>query len=261
MIREKFTLVIPCYNEAKRLPLEKFAQFLKKNPQARLCFVDDGSRDGTRAVLEEFCAKFSNVAEVVALPQNNGKAEAVRVGMLRFLENGEGECAGFWDADLATPLEESLRFAEVLKNYPNLQFVFGSRQQTKGARIERNPARAAVADAVAFFIRRIIKFPVRDSQCGAKMFRRGVVEKLFGAPFVSRWLFDVELFKRVNSPKDRVYEMALAEWRDVPGSKLKFYHGLKIIGELFRIAWHYREPRHEHLAGVEKNYETKRRVA
>ena len=247
----QLSLVVPCYNEARRLPLARYARFLETQRQVRVCFVDDGSRDGTRSVLADFCSRFPESTELVALPENRGKAEAVRAGMLRFLGNAaHGGYAGFWDADLATPLEESLRFLDVMQRHGRLRCVFGSRQPRPGARIERTPARHVIGRGVAFLIRNYLRIPIYDSQCGAKIFQREEVAELFGDPFVSRWLFDVELFRRMlltRPPErmaERVHEMPLLEWRDVAGSKLRWRDGAALFLELARIAHFYRRPRH-----------------
>ena len=248
------TLVVPCYNEAQRLPLEDFALFLEAHPRVRICFVDDGSRDGTRGMLETFCARFPTSTELVVLPENKGKAEAVRAGMMKsggsiLLPCGDkntSQFTGFWDADLATPLETSLCFLDVLEKEEQISCVIGSRSPRLGAKVERKPLRHFVGNAVAFVIRRYLGIPIYDTQCGAKIFRRAEVAKLFSEPFVSRWLFDVEIFKRMTLchskayPAEHVRETPLLEWRDVAGSKLKFYHGAKIMLELTRIALHYR---------------------
>ena len=245
----KLALIVPCYNEEKRLPLDQYARFLEAYPESRLCFVDDGSHDGTRRVLEAFCARFPSRAETLALPRNAGKAGAVRAGMLRTLEAApEVAWLGFWDADLATPLAESQRFLDVLKKYGRIRCVVGSRWPHLGARIERTVTRHVIGRCVSFVIRRYLRFPIFDTQCGAKIFHRDEAAHCFAEPFISRWLFDVELFKRMilhhsrEYPAEHIYEMPLVEWRDVAGSKLKFYHGVKIFWDLLRIALFYRRP-------------------
>ena len=197
-------------------------------------------------MLENFCARFPTSTDLVVLPENKGKAEAVRAGMSRFLENPRGEYAGFWDADLATPLETSLTFLDTLEKDEHIHCVIGSRSPRLGAKVERKPLRHFVGNAVAFVIRLYLGIPIYDTQCGAKIFRRGEVAALFTEPFVSRWLFDVEIFKRMTLRHSKAYparhvrETPLLEWRDVEGSKLKFYHGAKIMLELARIALRYR---------------------
>ena len=108
----KICLVIPCYNEAQRLPITQFQQFMQQNPQIGLCFVNDGSSDKTQEVLQKLIEEFPQ-ARVLELAKNGGKAEAVRQGML-FLAPEDWDYVGFWDADLATPLSEIQSFLPVL---------------------------------------------------------------------------------------------------------------------------------------------------
>src|ERR1043165_9106871 len=88
--------VVPCYNEEKRLDLDAFRAF---SDRVGFLFVDDGSRDGTRRLLQ------SNGFDVLGFDKNGGKAEAVRRGIVEAMSRG-AEVVGFWDADLATPLSE-----------------------------------------------------------------------------------------------------------------------------------------------------------
>jgi len=247
----KLTLVIPCYNEEKRLPFTRFEQFAETHPGIRFLFVDDGSKDTTRALLDTFCtrvgAKFPGSVQYISLPENLGKSGAVRAGMLHFAADAtSGEYAGFLDADLATPPEETLRMLDLMETHSRFRCVIGSRIPLLGSRIERNFARQFVSRMITFAIRCYLGFPIRDTQCGAKIFRRGEVEPLFTDPFVSRWLFDVEIFKRMKRlhadlpPAEYICELPLIEWRDVEGTNLRFYHGGKILLELLRITRAYR---------------------
>lgn len=97
-------VVVPCYNEETRLHEADFADFVASNAHCvRLVFVDDGSTDNTLAVLKRIAA--GGGAEVLELGANQGKAEAVRRGMLHALQSASCEAVGFWDSDLATPLQ------------------------------------------------------------------------------------------------------------------------------------------------------------
>src|SRR5512133_574565 len=94
-------LVVPCYNEARRLPGERFLEFARAH--VRLLFVDDGSRDETAAVHAELVKAAPGAIAALRLERNQGKAEAVRQGVLAALASSP-RLVGFWDADLATPL-------------------------------------------------------------------------------------------------------------------------------------------------------------
>src|SRR5262245_47970847 len=98
------TIVIPCFNEAARLDTQRFVQYAVAAPGVDFVMVNDGSTDDTLeqlGILRRFCPQGFRVVD---LPTNCGKAEAVRQGLLNALQS-EPEYVGYWDADLATPLE------------------------------------------------------------------------------------------------------------------------------------------------------------
>src|SRR5215510_11242640 len=97
-------IVIPCYNEAKRLQVHTFQTFVCEQHALRFLFVDDGSTDDTWQVLEAIHMANPRHFAIYQLPKNVGKAEAVRQGVLRAFAAGS-DYVGYWDADLATPLE------------------------------------------------------------------------------------------------------------------------------------------------------------
>lgn len=81
-MRNKLTLVVPCYNEAERLPFSDIAKFMKAHPEVHFCFVNDGSTDRTLRKLKNFENFYPLSVCVISLEQNKGKAEAVRQGIL-----------------------------------------------------------------------------------------------------------------------------------------------------------------------------------
>src|SRR5437762_2047091 len=95
-------IVVPCYNEANRLDIAAFERCAAAHPAIRFCFVDDGSTDNTKAVLAAACAHNPRFS-LVPLDRNGGKGEAVRAGIRAVLRDAPAG-AGYWDADLATPL-------------------------------------------------------------------------------------------------------------------------------------------------------------
>src|SRR3712207_417180 len=125
-------IVVPCYNEARRLRVDEFHTFLATSgPDVTLLFVDDGSKDRTLEVLEGIRAAHADGVEVLRMPRNSGKAEAVRTGIKHCFDRGFA-LAGFWDADLATPLWEIPEFLKVLEERPELDMIFGSRVKLLG---------------------------------------------------------------------------------------------------------------------------------
>jgi glycosyltransferase involved in cell wall biosynthesis len=141
------TIVVPCYNEAQRLPVGAFKEFIADNPNVHFVFVEDGSSDRTEAVVRELIEWRPQASSLIVLPRNMGKAEAVRRGFLESF-NIESEFTGFWDADLATPLSVIPQFCQVLRDNPDLVMVLGSRVRLLGWNIERRAIRPGIRHAV-----------------------------------------------------------------------------------------------------------------
>lgn len=246
--RARTCIVIPCYNEAGRLRPDEFSRFTSEHPDVRFLLVDDGSTDATASVLQDMAARDPSAFQALVLPQNGGKAEAVRQGMNRAFDEG-AVYAGYWDADLATPLDEIPRFAETLDAHPNLEMLLGSRVQLLGRRIDRRATRHYLGRVGATAISVTLGLAVYDTQCGAKLFRVSPdCKALFADPFIAGWVFDVEIIARMiaarrgtggPAPADVIREVPLWEWRDIEGSKVgptDFFHA---IADLYRIHRRY----------------------
>jgi dolichyl-phosphate beta-glucosyltransferase len=241
-------VVVPCYNEAARLDRAAFRDFRLPGRRLRFCFVNDGSRDDTLAVLRGLCTGQPDLGLVLDLSPNRGKAEAVRQGLLAALELGPA-VVGFWDADLATPLAELPRLCAVLDEHPDVELVLGSRVRLLGRRIERSALRHYLGRVFATGASVTLGLPVYDTQCGAKLLRAGpLARRLVAEPFLTRWVFDVELLARLSrlsrgTPlpvEQRIYELPLLRWTDVPGSKVRPWDFLRSGLELLRIWSVYR---------------------
>ena len=236
-------LVVPCFNEERRLRVDLFLRFLESHPYVILCFVDDGSTDGTLRILEDVQRLRPDQIVVLALSPNGGKAEAVRQGMLRSASAGRGRFIGYWDADLSTPLDELDRLVDALAD-PRCVLALGSRIKRLGSTIERRTVRHALGRLFSALSSLVLGLPVYDSQCGAKVVRATVVPTLFAEPFLTRWLFDLELVMRLrNMPGmetlEGATEVSLRTWIQVDGSKLRAAHMLGVPWELVRIRRHY----------------------
>ena len=166
----RIRVVIPCYDEAARLPTARFKDFLLAQPEVAFVFVDDVSRDDTLSLLRSLERSVPERACVLALPENAGKAEAVRRWMLRALDDG-ADYVGYWDADLATPLGAILDFARLLDARPELELAIGARVVLLGRRIERRALRHYLGRVAATAIALTLGLRVYDTQCGAKLFR------------------------------------------------------------------------------------------
>ncbi len=238
---EEIALILPCYNEEKRLDPTQVQELLE-DPRVSLILVDDGSRDGTRRVLEEIRERNPSLIEIVALTPNRGKGEAVRRGLLRGIEKGASIVA-FADSDFATPPGEILRVIDTVADQ-NADGAIGSRIALAGSSIERSAIRHYLGRVFATAASLALQASFYDTQCGSKAFR--VTPRLKSAlatPFISTWAFDVELLSRLlASPKVQdqrgiggIVEVPLREWRDIAGSKLKAHAMLRAAVDVLRI--------------------------
>jgi len=241
-------LVVPCYNEAARLDLEKFRNFAAENSDVRFLFVNDGSTDETSEVLKTLSASRPESFLVHELPENSGKAEAVRMGFLQAIEL-KPAYIGFWDADLSTPLEELKSMLTVFQQHAQVEMVFGSRVNLLGRQVRRKLYRHYLGRVFATAVARALGLGIYDTQCGAKLFRTNDrLPKLFREPFISKWIFDVEIIARSiqlrsadNLPpvNEVIYEQPLMCWTDVAGSKLRFRDFFVVYSDFLRIYRRY----------------------
>jgi len=235
---EKALIVVPCYNEAKRLHMPAWLEAMDKH-SFDLLFVDDGSTDSTAQRIDEISASRPEQTSSLKLATNQGKGEAVRQGLLAGLAC-DYTYLGFADADLATPIEELARLyhSAVERDVP---IVLGSRWLHMGASIERTGLRHYLGRVFATSASLILKMPIYDTQCGAKFFKNGpALVHALSEPFHSAWAFDVELLGRLLSgphglPSDALLEVPLRAWHDVPGTKLSTLSSARTFLELTRI--------------------------
>jgi glycosyltransferase involved in cell wall biosynthesis len=234
-------VVVPCFNEADRLDPQAFAHFAQGSA-FNFIFVDDGSTDGTARILEDLVASAPDLCRVIRQPENRGKGEAIRRGMTEALNDG-ASVVGFFDADRSTPLAELPDLAAAL-DADGIEAVLGSRIMILGRNIHRRIRRHAMGRVFATFAAATLRLPVYDTQCGAKLFKAGpALSAALAEPFLSRWVFDVELLGRLLTgrpdtagiPPGSIVEVPLKNWRDVPGSKLRPWHVAVAAGELARI--------------------------
>ncbi|MEO8381434.1 MAG: glycosyltransferase, partial [Acidobacteriota bacterium] len=239
-------LVIPCYNEERRLPVEELRAFQLDGLRIELLFVDDGSRDGTLRLLQALRDEDPQRFSVLALERNSGKAEAVRRGLLAAIER-QPDLVGFWDADMATPLGEIPGFIDVFAARSEIEMVFAARVRLLGRSISRNPRRHYFGRVGATLISSSLGLAVYDTQCGAKLFRvSDRMRELFAEPFLSRWIFDVEIIARLVRQRGRdaaaraIFELPIMVWHDVKGSKVRSTDFVRALNDLWKIHRAYR---------------------
>lgn len=238
-------VVIPCYNEEERLSGQEFKNFVHSNLGYHLCFVNDGSTDRTLEVLEELRKGNENKISIYDCAKNGGKAEAVRQGVLHLANDPQLDYIGYLDADLSTDFRDFDDLVKTMEN-SNFKIVSGSRMSRMGANITKESARKIISKTINLIIRSILKMPFNDTQCGAKIMDKEIAQLVFNKKFITRWLFDVEIFMRMRKHygKDKVQELIceqpLKRWIHADGSKLSMKDSIKIVGQLAKIAVHYK---------------------
>ncbi len=238
-------IIIPCYNEQERLPLEDFYHFFDNSSQdVRILFVNDGSTDDTLRILNSIHEKYPKQCEVLNLAENHGKANAIRNAVLTIASTKTTDYIGYWDADLSTPIEDVNTFLHFLRQRSDVKFLLGSRIRKLGSHIERGAVRHYLGRIFATASSLLLRLPVYDTQCGSKIFKAELAEILFSEEFCSPWFFDVELLARFlcnyghSQTLNTVCELPLANWKDSGGSKLKLHDFARAPLDLLRI--HFR---------------------
>eukprot|EP00005_Dracoamoeba_jomungandri_P001094 CAMPEP_0174257410 /NCGR_PEP_ID=MMETSP0439-20130205/6550_1 /TAXON_ID=0 /ORGANISM="Stereomyxa ramosa, Strain Chinc5" /LENGTH=268 /DNA_ID=CAMNT_0015340481 /DNA_START=213 /DNA_END=1020 /DNA_ORIENTATION=- len=221
------SVVVPAYNEEKRLPpmLDEAIPFLEQRMKEDSSFsyeiiiVDDGSKDKTSEVGQNYARRFPGKLRVLTLKRNRGKGGAVRRGMLC----SRGERILMVDADGATQFSEVTRLEEKLDQIIDdrgMGIVVGSRaHMEEEAKAERKIHRIIMMHVFHLLVLLCVA-KVRDTQCGFKLFSRQSASLLAHIAFnVERWAFDVELLFVAQQHKIPIHEVAV-NWQEIDGSTL-----------------------------------------
>jgi glycosyltransferase involved in cell wall biosynthesis len=226
------SVVIPAYNEEKRLPktiVEIFDYLSKKNFSFEVIVVNDGSKDKTAEVVKELIKKYPKL-ELIDNKENKGKGAVVRQGMLK----ARGGLRVFLDADHSTPISEIEKFIPEFEKGTDV--AIGSRE-IKGAILDPPQPwyRRFVGEGFKW-LRKIILglWEIQDTQCGFKCFRAEVVEKVFPKCKIDRFAFDPEILVLVKREGYKIKEIPVY-WRNDPDSKVKFKSIFNMAKDLIRI--------------------------
>ncbi|NTV52477.1 MAG: glycosyltransferase family 2 protein [Candidatus Firestonebacteria bacterium] len=232
------SIVIPAYNEARRLPrtLESLDAFLGKQPYAaEVLVVDDGSRDDTRATARAFRFSAPVRLRLLTNARNRGKGASVRRGVAA----ARGEFVLFTDADLSTPIADvQALFAALAKG---ADVAIGSRAVAGSRVLTPQPwHREFMGKTFNRFVQGIVLPGIHDTQCGFKLFRRSAARRLFRRLTTPRFGFDVEVLYLARRTKLRVAEVPV-EWHNSLASTVSpLKDSLTMFADLFRIRWRHR---------------------
>jgi glycosyltransferase involved in cell wall biosynthesis len=235
------TIVIPAFNEAKRLPrtLDSLTAWIELRPERfEVIVVDDGSTDNTASLAQAY-----STVTFVSLPKNAGKGAAVRHGMLL----GQGALILMMDADLATPMSEF----DVLKEsiMSGADVAIGSRPLRTSRLSVRQPILRELAGRMFNFIVRLVSgLPIRDTQCGFKLWRSVAAKNCFRICLIDGFAFDVESLVVAKALGYSIVEIGVS-WAHQPGAAAfgsassYVHHALKMIVDTVAIRWNHRAVR------------------
>jgi glycosyltransferase involved in cell wall biosynthesis len=236
---QKVAIIIPCYNEAKRLDFLNIEQLLLYS-DIDIYFANDGSRDNTVEVINIIVSKHSERCFLIDFKENSGKANTIYKAITKINQKDKYDFIGYFDADFSTPATEIIRLVEEI-NKQKCEFLLGSRILLLNSGIKRKYHRHIIGRVIITLINLKFKLGIYDTQCGSKLFSKTIIPKAFNKPFYTSWLFDVEIFIRLKKQDLLKYgsEIPIYNWKDVDGSKLGFKTGFKILKELYLLNKNY----------------------
>ncbi|MCS7192977.1 MAG: glycosyltransferase family 2 protein [Armatimonadetes bacterium] len=231
------SIVIPAYNEVKRLPktlgqIHFYLQDAVKRWQVEMyevevIVVDDGSTDGTSELAKTFSDKLPNL-QVLRHSPNSGKGYAVKRGMLA----AKGQYRLFSDADLSTPIDELDKMLPILIS-GEAEIAIASRGLPQSQLLIRQPWHREMLGRFFNLVVQVLATPgIWDTQCGFKLFRGDVSERIFKLQTLNGFAFDVEVLYLARKFQYRIAEIPI-RWLNDPNTKVQtLKHGMQMLRDL-----------------------------
>ena len=230
----KLSVVIPAYNEGKRiaLTLEDVDKYLKtQNYGYEIIVVDNGSNDNTCDVVKEYEAKgVENVVRLCLSESVGAKGSAVKLGMT---QHARGEYAVFMDADNATPISEIEKFWPFFEK--GYSVVIGSRYVDSARVTEKQPLYRIILSRVGNILTRVLVDPtIKDTQLGFKAFRGDAAKQIFSQVTIPGWGFDMEVLTIAKKHGYKIKEIGVG-WRERGGSHVPLSGYIQTLRDLLKI--------------------------
>jgi dolichyl-phosphate beta-glucosyltransferase len=228
------SIVIPAYNEERRLPLairDLKAFFKSSRSDVEVIIVVEKSQDQTSEVAEREIDR-DPMFRLITNNVQRGKGFAVRTGMLE----AKGQTVFYMDADLSTPLSEVFSFLATLAAPNGPDIVVGSRADSRSKIIKRQSLfRESLGRTFNFFVQLIGVRGLKDTQCGFKAFRRSTVKPIFSRQTVDGFAFDVEVLLLAEQMNFKIVDLPV-RWINSPDSKVRIWiDPLKMLWDLIKI--------------------------
>lgn len=225
------SVVIPAYNEEKRLPhtLRATIAYLQKQSYTwEIAVVNDGSTDNTSQIVQQFSAKNPHIS-LLEYGQNHGKGYAVRYGMTHV----SGDIRVFMDADNSTSIDHLEKFLPILNT--GFDIVIGSRD-IAGARISvhQSKIKEILGDLGNLWIQFWAVSGIQDTQAGFKVFTNKASDDIFPYLTIDRWGFDVEALAVARMRGYNISEQPIT-WVNDPNSKVSASAYLQVLKEVVQV--------------------------
>ena len=223
------SIIIPAYNESKRLPhsLELIRTFVEAQPyQTEVIVVENGSVDNTAEIVANLLPEWPELSLIQL--DANGKGLAVKAGMLA----ASGYYRFMMDADLSMPVDEINKFLPPRLDVP---VAIASREAPGAQRIDEPPFRHFIGRMFNTLVRTIVLPSLQDSQCGFKCFSAEAAERIFPLQTLSGWSFDVEVLAIAQNLGLDLREVPI-RWTYEQGSRVSVIKdSFRMIRELLKI--------------------------
>jgi dolichyl-phosphate beta-glucosyltransferase len=225
------SVIIPAYNEEHRLPgsLRQLKAYLEpRRGNFEIILSDDGSRDGTLAVMEDE-ARRHHYVRVVHLPENRGKGRALAEGVAV----SSGRLVLITDADLSAPIDELPDLEAALSNGAGV--AIASRAKKGSKEVSQPLPRMVMGKTFNLAVQAMLLPGLWDTQCGFKLFPGDLARELFGELKTDGFAFDVEILYRAKRRGRKIKEVPVHWVHSAPTRVLAVRHSAQMIKDLFRI--------------------------
>jgi glycosyltransferase involved in cell wall biosynthesis len=250
MSHPQLSIVIPAYNEAARIEitLDRVLTCVAHRAwDAEVLVIDDGSTDGTSAIVERWMDRHSRL-HLIQNPGNRGKGYSVRNGLLQ----AAGDIVLFTDADLSAPMEEADLLLHAISRGADV--AIGSRWLERGRQTIHQPLyRQFFGRCFNAITRSVMGLPFADTQCGFKAFRRPAAQVIFRLQRIERWGFDPEILFIARKLRFAIVEVPVT-WGHDERSRLSYLKdGLKMLEEMAVIRWNSLAGRYDEAIAAMKD--------
>src|ERR1700744_4275353 len=250
MPHPQLSILIPAFNESARIEatLKRVRECVdERGWDAEVLVVDDGSRDATAAIIQQWMEKHPRL-HLIQNQGNRGKGYSVRNGLLQ----AAGDVVMFTDADLSAPMEEAERL--VAANREGAVGAIGSRWMDRPRQTIHQPLyRQFFGRCFNWITRTVMGLPFKDTQCGFKAFKRSAAQVIFRLQTIERWGFDPEILFIARKLKYVIREVPVTWGHDERSRMSYLKDGMKMLEDMARIRGNFMAGRYDKAIAAMKD--------